>query len=333
MDSWNAPKSGKLGITRGQCQRDCATPLRCNGQARLSIELTSQNQFLTASGIASILAAIMKQRSNLAPLPGTRAVVRAITVLKTLGRSTDAYGISELGEETGLSKATVFRLLGALEGEGMVARNGETGTYRLGPELINLGASALSATDLHAAAHHELVELTRRTGETSTLEVLFGTDVVILDEVKGRFLLGSTPEIGRRWAAHATSTGKLLLALGPGVHTLARLPRLAHRTIVSRSALERELRRISKLRYAIAVDELEPGLVAMAAPITNHDGAVVAAISVNGPGSRLTASRRRQFLSPLCKAAATISRRLGAPPETLHGATPARHARSTNSTD
>jgi len=98
----------------------------------------------------------MKQRSNIRPLAGTRAVIRAITVLKALGRSTNAYGVTELGAATGLSKATVFRLLGALENEGMVARDGSSGTYRLGPQIISLGASALSTTDLRTTSWYGL---------------------------------------------------------------------------------------------------------------------------------------------------------------------------------
>src|SRR5438045_8921917 len=101
----------------------------------------------------------MKQRSNIRPVTGTRAVVRAITVLKALGRSTNPYGVTELGHATGLSKATVFRLLGALEIEGLVAREAASGTYRLGPELIALGASALSTADLRSVWHGELLGL------------------------------------------------------------------------------------------------------------------------------------------------------------------------------
>src|SRR3954464_11133763 len=138
----------------------------------------------------------MKQRSTISPVPGTRAVVRAITVLKTMGRSPGAHGISELGSATGLRRATVFRLLGALETEGSVSRDKSSGGYSLGPELINLGTSALSPTGLRSIAHDELASLSLLTGETSTLEVLAGTEVIILDEVQGRFLLGSTPEIG-----------------------------------------------------------------------------------------------------------------------------------------
>src|SRR5258705_2639886 len=101
----------------------------------------------------------MKPRSNTRPISGTRSVLRAISVLKTLARSGSAYGITELGTATGLSKATVFRLLGALESEGMVARDVSTGLYRLGPELIALGASALSWRRVRAMGlqpHHRV---------------------------------------------------------------------------------------------------------------------------------------------------------------------------------
>ena len=271
----------------------------------------------------------MKQRSNTLSLPGTRAVLRAITVLKTMGRSTGAQGISELGTATGLSKATVFRLLGALETEGMVARDTSSGNYVLGPELINLGNLALSTTDLRSIAHDELVELSALTGETATLEVLVGADVIIIDEVKGRFLVGSTPEIGHRWAAHGTSTGKLLMALSPEGTAPARLSRLAPRTIVSRESFERELQRIRKHDYAIAVDELEPGLVALAAPIRNHTGRAVAALSINAPGARLSPAARRSTLPVLCRAANRISRRLGAAREVLTEPASIRRARPT----
>jgi len=255
----------------------------------------------------------MKQRSNIRPLTGTRAVVRAITVLKALGRSTNAYGVTEIGTATGLSKATVFRLLGALENEGMVARDGSSGTYRLGPQIISLGASALSTTDLRSIAHDELVRLTDESGETATLEILADNKVVVVDEVQSSFLFGATPEIGRSWPVHATSTGKLMLALcDPAPAIPRRLGRYASRTITTRTELERELSRIRHNGYAVAVDELEPGLVAMAAPVRNHLGYVIAALSLNGPGTRLGPKTRRALMPKLCRAANRVSRRLGA---------------------
>jgi IclR family transcriptional regulator, acetate operon repressor len=254
----------------------------------------------------------MKPRSNTRPISGTRSVLRAISVLKTLGGSGSAYGITELGTATGLSKATVFRLLGALESEGMVAREVSTGLYRLGPELIALGASALSTSDLRIVARDELVRIAEESGEAATLETLSEGEILVVDEVQGRFLFGATPEIGRSWPSHATSTGKILLALSADAQTPSRFPKFAPRTISSRAELDRELTRVRHQGYAVAVDELEPGLVAIAAPIINHLGLVVAALSINGPGTRLGPKRRRALIPKLLRAANRVSRRLGA---------------------
>jgi DNA-binding IclR family transcriptional regulator len=253
----------------------------------------------------------MKPRSNTRP-SGTRSVSRAISVLKTLGRSSSAFGITDLGIATGLSKATVFRLLSALETEGLVARDDASGAYRLGPELIALGASALSTTDLRDVAHDELVRLAEDSGESATLEVMAEGEILVVDEATGRFLFGATPEIGRSWPAHATSTGKVLLAFTDPMPPVSRFTRFAPKTITSRANLERELARVRNQGYALAIDELEPGLGAIAAPIRNHLGFVIAALSINGPVTRLGPKRRRILIPKVLRAANRVSRRLGA---------------------
>lgn len=254
----------------------------------------------------------MKHDSKSEPLPGTQAVVRAMSVLRQLSHTPEGMGLSELGDAMRLSKASMFRLLAALESEGMVVRDAATGVYRLGPELITLGAAALAATDLRAIARVELLALSAETGETATLEVLLGGEVLILDEVQGSSLLRSAPEMGMRWPAHATSTGKLLFALAHPRPALPRLTRQAPRTIVSAAQMARELARIERQGYAVAVDELEAGFVAMAAPVRSHTGEAIAALSLNGPGTRLRPQRVRDLVAPLCAAAERVSQKLGA---------------------
>jgi IclR family transcriptional regulator, acetate operon repressor len=262
----------------------------------------------------------MEQRSKTQTPPGTQAVVRAIAILKAMARPGCGFGITELAVLLGLSKAAVFRLMGALENEGMVARDA-SGSYRLGPELITLGASALGSTDLSIAAHDELVALVDLTGETATLEVLIGTEALIIGEVQGRFLLGSAPDLGRRSPAHVTSTGKVLLALTQPPPPCGNLEKRTPKTITSRSALDRELERVRSQGYAIASEELEVGFTALAAPVRNHFGNVVAALSINGPSARLRPNVLRELVGPVCDAANRISRRLGATQEML-GAPP-----------
>jgi DNA-binding IclR family transcriptional regulator len=207
-------------------------------------------------------------------------------------------------------------LLAALAREGMVVRDPTGELYRLGPEAIALGARAARANDLRTVSRPELDLLATQTGETVTLEVPVGNDMLILDEVAGRSLIGATASLGTRWPAHATSTGKALLAALPDAERRqrvgGRLARCTPRTIVSPLALRAELARVGRRGYASAIEELERGYVAVGAVLRGPDGRPVAAISVGGPRSRFPAARVSTLGPQVCVVAARISRRLGA---------------------
>jgi DNA-binding IclR family transcriptional regulator len=202
----------------------------------------------------------------------------------------------------------------------MVVRDPAGELYRLGPEAIALGARAARANDLRTVSRSELEALAAQTGETVTLEVPAGSDMLILDEVAGRSLIGAKASLGTRWPAHATSTGKALLAALPDGERRqrlgGRLARYTPRTIVSPLALRTELARVGRRGYASAIDELERGYVAVGAALRGPDGQPVGAISVGGPRPRFSAARLAT-LGPLVRAVADrISRRLGAAGET-----------------
>jgi DNA-binding IclR family transcriptional regulator len=256
------------------------------------------------------------------PYPGTQAVLRAMGILAAFSDTRPEWGIADLARELGLHKTTAFRLLAALEYAGMIAHTAP-GVYRLGPAAIALGAQALRSNDLRTVARAELVALAERSQETVTLDVLVGNEVLILDEVQSRYLLGSTPDVGWRGPAHATSTGKVLLAAArherPGptrrrTGPRGRLARVTPHTITSVTRLDRALDVIWKQGYATAVEELEPGLVAVGAPVRDHDGRVVAALSIAGPKNRLSAARITEAAALVRQAAAALSLRLGCPP-------------------
>lgn len=246
--------------------------------------------------------------------PGTQAVRRAVSLLKALGNGQPERGLADLARSLGLNKTTTYRLLAALESEGMVERDPEGEGYRLGPELLALGSRALGASDLRWAARPELEGLARRTGETVTLEVLAGGRVLILDEVMGSHVIGSMPSAGTRWPVHATSTGKALLAhLSEDERDAllsGRLAALTPKTITDAPALRRELARVRARGYAVSSEELEPGFVAVGAPVPSARG-VVAAISVGGPKARLGPRKVAQIARQLPAVAAHISARLG----------------------
>jgi IclR family transcriptional regulator, acetate operon repressor len=279
---------------------------------------------LTATTPWPMIAAHMKQRSTNGRngvSAGTRAVERALLVLGAVGDAEEEPGLSELAESIGLHKTTAFRLLGALERAEFVVRDLDRQRYRLGPALLRLATQARRSTGLHEATRPELEALSDATGETATIEVLIGEEVLILDEAHGRFIVGGTPEVGTRWPAHATSTGKVLLAAarfeGEGKpasrQRAARLVKLGPRTITSRAALERELAKVWRAGYAICREELEPGFIAISAPVRNAQGRTVAAMSIGGPKTRLTEGRVAKVAARVRQAARRVSQRLGDP--------------------
>jgi IclR family acetate operon transcriptional repressor len=249
------------------------------------------------------------------PYPGTQAVRRAVSILKAFTDEQPEWGLTELARAVKLNKTTVYRLLSALEGEGFIARNLQTEAYRLGPEAIALGARAQRSNDLRTASHAELEWLAEATQETATLEVFADGQMLILDEAHGPHVMGNVQSIGTRWPAHATSTGKVLLAHLPDeeLKTALRagLTRLNSNTIASQEALRRELKQVKEQGYAMTLEDLEVGLIAVGAPVRNHEGVVVGAVSVGGPSLRLTEARRPDVARQVMKAAGRISERLG----------------------
>ncbi|HEX6384157.1 MAG TPA: IclR family transcriptional regulator [Anaerolineae bacterium] len=248
------------------------------------------------------------------PYPGTQAVLRAVSLLKMFDDSRQEWGLSELAEEVGLNKTTTYRLLTALESEGMVARK-PNDTYTLGPEIVVLGGRALRNNDLRSVSKPELEAMAHATGETATLEVLSGHEVLIIDEVSGEYLMASTQSIGTRWPAFVTSTGKAMMAYLPpdeldAILSLP-LPQVTPKTVADPEALRRELAEIREQGYAVADETLETGLVVVGAPVRNHDGKVIAAISLGGPSVRITPARLPEIGALVKETAARISAELG----------------------
>jgi IclR family acetate operon transcriptional repressor len=253
------------------------------------------------------------------PYPGTQSVLRAIALLKTFSDEQPELGLADLSRLVGLNKTTTYRLLTALESEGMVVRNADTETFRLGPEIIALGGRAMRANDLRLVSRAELERLAEAVGEAATLEVLADSEVLILEEISGSHLVSTNQAIGTRWPAHATSTGKLIVAHLPEAELdeFLRQPlaRLTEHTITDPTQLRLELTRIREQGYAVADQEIEIGFIAIGAPVRNHEGQVVGAISINGPTARLTSDRIPDAIRRVKFAADHISGLLGCRPD------------------
>ncbi|MFI0356462.1 IclR family transcriptional regulator [Actinomadura sp. 9N407] len=248
-----------------------------------------------------------------------QSVDRAVTILEILAEQGEA-GVTEIAARLGVHKSTAFRLVAALEKRGLVAQESERGKYRLGLGLVRLAGATTARLDVVRAGRPVCRELAAEIGETVNLTVLSGHEVLYVDQVAGPSVLRPHDWVGQRLPAHATSNGKALLAYLPPDRLAAQLDppraRLTDRTITGRRALEEELARVRERGYATAVDELEFGLTAVAAPIRGADGEVAASVSGSGPGFRLPPDRIPAVGAAVVRAAAEISRRIGWSPGT-----------------
>ncbi len=218
---------------------------------------------------------------------GTQSIDRASQLLVHVVEDDDARTVGELAELAGLPKSTTSRLVGALERQGLVQRDPARGAIKPGPVLLRYARRETSGPDLVELAGSALARLARLSGETANLGVATSTAVEMLDQRDSRHILGSTNWVGQRVPHHGSVIGKVFLADGAVPVPTGPLERLAPQTITDPAELRRDLERVRSRGYATAVDELEPGLWAVAAPVRDAGGSVVAALSISGPTVRL----------------------------------------------
>jgi DNA-binding IclR family transcriptional regulator len=216
--------------------------------------------------------------------------------------------LAEISRAAGLNKTTTHRLLRALQSESLIDRNVATSGYSLGAGLMALGVQALASSDLRRRVRPILKVLARESGETATLEVPVGNNMLILDEVAGSHVVAANGNIGTRWPMHATSTGKAWIAFEEsGIDRIDdQLQPLTAKTLTSKSLFQPQLTDIRRRGYAITVDELEEGYTAVATVIRGVLGDVQGALSIGGPTQRLGEAKRAELGGSLCRAAARL---------------------------
>jgi DNA-binding IclR family transcriptional regulator len=245
-----------------------------------------------------------------------RSVERAIAVLKAFSEEEPELGVTEISHRLRLPKSTVYRLLVSLQQEGIVDQDPETEKYRLGIELVRLAGLVLRQIDVRQVARPYLRSLGEASEETVNLSVLTdGGKVINIDGISSPRIVRNVGWLGREMLPHCISSGKALLAYLPQQwleRILAKgLPRFTEKTITDPIRLQEELERVRQQGYAVAQEELEAGLSAVAAPIWNHEGQVVAAISVSGPSFRLSSEKLPELAELARRNANEISYQLG----------------------
>jgi DNA-binding IclR family transcriptional regulator len=244
---------------------------------------------------------------------GVQSVDRALTILGVLARIGEA-GVTEIAGELGVHKSTAFRLVATLEAHDLVEQTEDRGKYRLGMGLVRRAGAGTARLDVVQEARPLCRRLAAECGETVNIAVLADRSALYVDQVAGGSGLQSHNWVGQRIPLHATSNGKVLLSELSRAEVDGLVERLrAHteRTITTRAALHRELAKVREQGYAVAADELETGLTAIAVPVRSAHGEVVASMSVSGPSLRMTADRVQTLVPVLAEAAAAVSRRLG----------------------
>ncbi len=237
-------------------------------------------------------------------------------VLLLFGRSgRPDLGVTEIANELGLTKAAVHRILTALRNRELISVEPTTRRYTLGHAAIALGRAYLARTDLRVMAAPELRRLASTTGETATLSIRRGNTRMYVDQVVPDQELRMEVTLGVPYPLHAGSSSKAILALLRPEEIDdylegQELTAFTDATITSPSALRAELATIRERGYAISSGERQVGAASIAAPVLDHDGGVVGAISVSGPSSRFE-PRMRDCVPLLRKAATAVSAQLG----------------------
>lgn len=240
---------------------------------------------------------------------GTQAVDRAATLLVAVLESDPPPTFTDLLRTTGLAKSTLSRLLSSLERHDLVTRT-DDGMLRPGAVLARFAHSGRHYDELIALASPHLEALSEVTGETINLAVMVGQEVEQISQVDSTFIMGNVNWVGLRLPLHCTALGKVFLAAGAPLPE-GRLERRTPRTISSRVRLEAELSAVRERDWAVADSELEPGLVAVAAPVRGADGRIVAALSISGPSIRIGPDQHDSLGDLLVREAELLSSQLG----------------------
>lgn len=246
------------------------------------------------------------------------SVERAVRVLEILAREGEC-GVGRIAQELDVHQSTGSRLVAALEAHDLVERPAEGGPVRLGVGILRLAAATRSRLDLTVQGGPVCDALAERLGETVNLAVYRSGAAVNLYQAQGTRTVAMHDWVGDATVLHATSSGKMLLANLPAAQVeellVAGLERFTASTIVAPEILRAQLQEALARGWAVAEEEYEEGLNAVAAAIHGPQGDVIAALSAAGPAYRLGHDQLAAVAGQVQEAAAEISRRLGHRPE------------------
>jgi DNA-binding IclR family transcriptional regulator len=241
---------------------------------------------------------------------------RALAALDVLANRSAECSLVELCIALKLHKSTVHRLLMVLEHHRLVDRNPETGKYRLGLKLFELGSKAIATLDLGETSRRFLIRLQRDTQETVNLGILDQGDVLYVAKIDSQQNLRMAARVGHRYPAYCTSMGKAILAGLPEVEVDAIIRRSGLKartanTITTAAALKADLQQVRSRGYAIDNEENEEGARCIGAAVWDHMGRPRAAVSISAPAFRMDDGKLAEVAKVVVRAASDLSQELG----------------------
>ena len=236
-------------------------------------------------------------------------------MLQLLGQTDRGLPASEIAKLSGLPVSTVHRFLVNLESGGFLMRD-NVGNYHLGVACVFLGQGAREQLDIRMVSLPHLQLLNHRTRETVHLTVRHGLSAVYIEKLDSPQPLRIHSRIGASVPLHCSAVGKVLLAYLNEVErerllSELELRRFTENTVGSIQELQTQLARVRKAGYACDLEEHEPHVRCIAAPVWDHSGAVNASLSVTGPTVRMSSARLREIAPLVRRAGIEISRELG----------------------
>lgn len=246
-----------------------------------------------------------------------KSLARGAQVLKCFTPDAPSLPLSTIASELGIPKGSAFRLVSTLEQLGFLEQDPSSKRYRLGVKVLTLGQVYLAGLEYPDVALPHLEELALDTGESASMVILDGTEVVYIARASLRQIMRGNVSVGSRLPSYCTSTGKVLLAhleprdLDELLRDLVFEP-FTHKTVSGPDELRASLPRIREEGYAVSDGELDIRLRSIAAPVRNMSGRVVGAVNVTAFASRVPEEELKEKLLPrLFETAQTISNVLG----------------------
>jgi len=244
------------------------------------------------------------------------SIIRACNVLECLSNDKGRLKTSDLAVRLRLDRSALYRILLSLEKCGFVEKDEKTGGYTVGIAAFEVGNAYLRRMDFIQISKPVMLDLSLRVQEAVHLAVLSDTEIVFVDKVDSPRSVGMMCKIGQRAPVYCTALGKVLLANRPAdevarITQAIQLKPFNKQTITSRKKFMEELKRVRTQGYAFDHSEHEEDAECIGAPIMDHLGHVIAAISISGPQKKIGTPQERQFINGVVEAASLISSKLG----------------------